>query len=544
MPNIPQYKNRIDGLDTRPIMRAADASADTARATVSTYNLLGRQVADAAGAIGGAVTDWQEERDRVKATEEISQGSAVGAALNATLAQEMNELVNTTDPNILPQKVQEFYANRVETALGDFTTKFSTKQGQEYATQITTRMRQHFFEVGAGATSTAKGSALRQNMVTLANQSSVAAREDPTSLNLQLHLIDTTTEGMISSNAKWLTPDQVAALRADAQRTRGEVVKAAGVGMAQINPDAALKDYTRGPFTTDVDADTVQQLSAYAEQVKRSNKSGADAAEEQRIKAEKRQFDQTMVKIEASVINPENGQVSVPPDYYRNLLNAATLPGADQNAIRSARDAAESIVKEQNTGALIQSDPSTYENFRSRLGVPFGAPNALTRSEVAQARASNHLSTSDYAFFSQNVAGEKDDPVRKEQQKQLDTFFTGLKSSITGSNSFGQQDPGGDQSFLAFQQDKQIQYWRGIAQGKTPMELLSPRSPDYIGRDVGGYQGSMKDQLERITGRLKGVYKPPSLPATLPTEPGAVPVQDNGRKPGESAADYLKRTGK
>lgn len=541
MPNIPQYRNRIDGLDTRPIMRAADATADTARATASTYNLLGRQFAEAAGAVGDAVTTWEEERERVRATDEISQGAAVGAALNATLSQERNELINTTDPNLLPAALEKFYAERVETSIGEYQQKFSTKQGQEYASQLSNRIRQHSFEVGAGAISTAKGAAIRQNIETLKNQASFAALADPTSVNLQLSMIDSTIDGLVSSNARWITPEQKSSLLAEASKMKREVVLAAGTGMADINPEAAMADYYKMPvFQQYTDAGDVSALERYA-RVRQGDRQQDMAARQRAVeKQQKDEVNAELVKLEADSIDA-NGNIVVPPNFAERFTNITRMPGAEVGEIRAMKNGYVAILKDQIDGTMRVSDPLQYEALRRNLDA-----GTLTKEQVYRARAANLLSNTDTSMFSQAAdALSRDDPAGRQNEKLFNEFLDGNKRFVTESNPIkGTFDQGGDRRFLEFSQDMRVRYAQGLAAGKNPYDLLSPRSPDYVARDIGRYQINRDEWRQNMSASRKAGGAPlPPEPVPGVSQPGAVPVQDRTRRAGESADDFFKRIG-
>ena len=107
----------------------------------------------------------------------------------------------------------------------------------------------------------------------------------------------------------------------------------------------------------------------------------------------------------------------------------------------------------------------------------------------------------------------------------------GFKPQIDKSNPLqGKLDPTGSAKFAEFQvfARDQEEKFRQTA-GKDPHDLYRPSSPDFIGNHVPAYYTSMQDSLITARRRITGDAKP------LAT--------DKQRKPGESIADWKKRTG-
>lgn len=536
MPNIPTYDAKTPGIDTRPLGRAADAYSSLARTRAYTGEYIGNRIAEA----GAVVQDFFDEREEQKATQEISQGSAASAAMNARLSSSLNDLVNKTDANLVPGAIDGWNQNTLEPELQRFQDSFETDKGKEYARRVTDSIRQHYFERGTADTATAKGAAVRQNATAMKNNLSAATLNDPTSLNMNLALVDTSMDALIEGNARWLSPAQMAALNEERRVIKAEITKAAGIGMADINPDAAAEDYRRKPqFAEYLGGEEISALERYARVQQNNRRQDAEAAEVARKKAEKEAVNKELVKLEIDSLT-EDGRLQVPSGYAERLTKIAMMPGADVGDIRAMKNGMDSIVKDEISGTTRASDPTMYEHLRTKLN-----NGTLTKPEVYQARADGLLSNTDTSMFSQAAeALSVEDPAGRQNEKLFNEFLEGNKKYITNSNPMQDtNDPNGDRRFMEFSQDTRVRYRAGLAAGKTPEQLLMPRSPDYIARDIGRYQTKFDDSLKLRTDAIGAGRMDPVAPVPEPGVGKPVVVEDRTRRAGESMEDFKKRIG-
>jgi hypothetical protein len=537
MPRIPEYTNPVTGIDTRGLDEASYSMSYAARARANAGEQIGRDIAGIGASIGRTYDAVADSIDENRATAEISAGSAASAAMQAKMSADLNQRVNEADPNVAPQVIDDFLNNEVDTRLTEFRDSFTTKKGKEYADRVSASMRQHFFERAAADKAIKAGQAFKQNFNTLGNQLSVASKEDPTSLTMNLGMVDTTFDAMVQANARWLTPSMLAALEGDRATVKREVTLSAMAGMAEINPEQAQKDYYKmGAVSQYLDGNDLRVMEGYARQRQADRDQDTAAREKALEKQQKAVVDQELIRLELSMID-ENGRITVPPDFAKRLTDIAMMPGAEVSGIRTIKNGYEAILKDQINGNYRASDPLQYEALRRNLNA-----GTLTKDQVFQARAANLLSDSDTSMFSQAAdALNNEGPEGRQQEKLFNEFLEGQKKYISATDPLKVvQDPAGDFRFMEFSQDMRVRYQKGLAAGKNPYDLLMPRSPDFIGRDIGRYQ--IRTDFKKTLENIKGSPTPPA-PVPDATQPGAVPVQDNTRREGESAADFLKRTG-
>jgi hypothetical protein len=175
-----------------------------------------------------------------------------------------------------------------------------------------------------------------------------------------------------------------------------------------------------------------------------------------------------------------------------------------------------------------KTDSATFNELFARINLPDGSTGKITDANQLNAYLiDGRLDIQDLDKLRAEV--EHKGTAEGEAEAKLKTgLYEVAKSTLTRSNPLiGLQDPIGDENLQRFTSWFLSEYQKQRGTGKSAAELLDPESPDYLGKRIRSYvrgpQDIMKDVLQSAT----------QAPGT------AIP-----RKPGESAADYLKRTGK
>jgi hypothetical protein len=125
-------------------------------------------------------------------------------------------------------------------------------------------------------------------------------------------------------------------------------------------------------------------------------------------------------------------------------------------------------------------------------------------------------------------------PEGERLMKRKADFITGISAQIDKSNPLmGKIDASGKQQVYEFSYfvDQKIDEYKKA--GKNPHDLFDPSKPDYMGapQTLTGFQKTMQESMKDFADQMRR--------SSVPTEESNAP-----RKPGESVADYLKRTGK
>lgn len=526
MPNIVEYNAGAGGL--QPSEQGIQANVQAARRVGSFYHQLGEDIGGTTAALGA---QYQQQLTR----HEVSAGSAALANMYDQQSSLWTQAAANADPNDI-HLADRYRKDVLEPALQSFGENFSTKEGQQWAQEQIGHFRQHMFEKTAADQSTLAGNAVVQNLMVLKNRASNITMNDPSSFDAVAGLIDNSVNAQIASHPN-LSVEAAGKMRDElTQQFKGEAAKSAVIGAIQKDPTAGRALLAAGKYNDYIDGTEVKQLDSYADAMQKAAIAQQRAAETEQSKAEKAAFTTATAHVAASLID-KDGNVAIPADYFKTVANLAMMPGAEPGQVRSMIDMGQALTRQE---AKPVDDPHTYEDFTRRMSLPATDPNALSMTDVFNARAHGLLTDKSWTFFKEATEMGDKDPGRKEAYKSLNQFFTDMKPSITKSNIFsGQIYPEQDQRYFQFQFDMQRAFDLRIKAGDKPADvaadLLDARSAHYLGRFIPQYaigtQQGQQIMADSITHGV-GVVAPAGGGA-----PGVSP-----RQPGESPAAYLART--
>lgn len=177
---------------------------------------------------------------------------------------------------------------------------------------------------------------------------------------------------------------------------------------------------------------------------------------------------------------------------------------AEATAVAIARDSNLEVTARERMIKLLEhvgrSDrtAATYgKDFYSlfqRIHAPEGDPNRLTDPAELYKHVTEGggLSLAGMEKLRTEMSGRRtpEGAAEAELRKQ---FYANAKAQISGSNEgLGfLKDPKGDELFLKFFAQSQADYEAGRKAGKSPTALLTPDSPDYIGKSITTYKRPM-----------------------------------------------------
>jgi len=525
MPNIRTYQNTQSGFSGDN--RGANSFGYTAQHLRQDYDSMGRQAESSIKTIG----------DKVVREAERSETSALAAKYAQTfesLTQSWNDTAKNSDPND-PDTGSKWREDVMRPALDELGIDLSTDKGRETYDRMSNQLQMHMFEKTTADQSAMAGDAAVSNINTMVNSYTNAVAADPSAMRGALPLLEAGIEATIASYPN-LTAQQASELRTKlTDEGRSNIASAAAIGMIDRNPSAFREAAASGQFDGLLDAQKIAQLDGYADSQERAAVSAQKAAETELRRQQTEYVVSASNQIVAQSVDPNTGAINIKPDFFKQTARLALMPNAPQGLARAMLDFGATKQREAAAGMPAVTDPLVYQDFSDRMFVPKGTPGALALAEVYQARAAGLLSDKDFTFYKGAVGDADKDPAKAEQNKKLEGFFSGYKSTITKSNPILKSyDAPGDQQFYRFQVEKRQQFQAGIDAGKSPDDLLNPSSKDFIGRDVGQYTYSSKQAIDltigNATGKTSGFVKNPDQEVVK-------------RLPGESAADYLKRSG-
>lgn len=176
-----------------------------------------------------------------------------------------------------------------------------------------------------------------------------------------------------------------------------------------------------------------------------------------------------------------------------------------------------------------KTDPATFNDLFTRIHLPPGSPGKIANENQLNAYVSSgRLSIEDLNKLRNEVQGNNTSEGESEGLLKKGLFEV-AKNTLTRSNPLlGIQDPIGEENLQRFNAWFLGEYQKQRESGKTPQQLLSPDSPDYLGKRLSSYVRSPQQILQDAIGSAS------QAPAT----------KAPARKQGETPDEYLKRIGK
>lgn len=498
----------------------ATAQAQAGRAWEGAFQNIGQTV-------GAGVAETEKAIVKHEAMKDTSNNSKAGADAFASLSAQLSAAAQKAqaDPNNADKHWADFQSS-MEDQLAKIGADNSTDAGHENAQRISATLRNEFTHQTIGAKATISGNQMVTNLEQTKNGLAQAVSNNPTLLGTAITMLKGSLEDQLAAHPG-LTPEQQAKIRSDyATPAMKDIAVAAFHTMADRDPAAAREALKRGEFAGLFEGHEINSLQNYAESMTRAQTEQERAAAAEARRAAKEQFDKATNNVISTVVNPENGQLQMPPDYFKNVIALKNLDQADDGTIRAMLSMGRSVTDDIEKGTPVTTDPHTYEDFRSRAFLAETDPRKLSTAEVLQARADHKLSDKDYTFWNSAVNELSKDEAKSASQKDFGKFLTSYKGYITGS-SFLKVDAYGDQKFYEWSARAQ-QMHDQMKQAKVPEDDIRKAIVGVLPQ----YQVSKDTALQSYTLKATTGLKP--LPA------GATVVK---RNPGESAADFLKRSG-
>jgi hypothetical protein len=225
-----------------------------------------------------------------------------------------------------------------------------------------------------------------------------------------------------------------------------------------------------------------------------------------------------------------------------------------KEVLKSNLDAFGSGSKEQfiqmfkaNADRPLKTDPRTFSELFKQIHLPEGDPNKITDdAQLNQFVIDRKLSFDDLGKLRGEIQGKK--TMQGQMEANLKAkFISSVSGSITNSvPAIGMMDNIGDQKLYEFQffVEQKIEAQRKA--GKSLEPLFDPKSAEYLGQYVPQYQRTMEEIMRDAGNNMQmrpagsGLAINPETSGT--PAPTGTPAPKKGRLPGESAADFLKRT--
>lgn len=465
--------------------------------------------------LGGALMETGDLISRRVEQENTSDVNARVAEANAALSLELQETIRTAEPG--DKEVFAQYNQKVDDTLSKIGEEASTPAARQFHAEASIRIKQQLKGTAASGQAQLAGVKAVDDYRKTINGLSAAAMADPSSLQLQMDLHSASIDNLVATG-------QLPASKAMELKSEGESSLARSTirGWATLNPEYAKQKLDSGEFNDLLGAEGKLQMYSAVEQEIR----GREADRERIARAQK----EALSKQQTSTQNEFLVKLNSNELTFEEISNSNLDPfgsGSKEQFIQ--------MMKTRNDPeARLKTDGGTFVNLFTRINLPDGDPKKIVDENELNKYVGNGLSFPDLNRLRDEMQGKQTEAGKIESQLKNQVMDI-AKGQLTKSNPLtGFRDPIGDEQMQRFMVYFLDEYSKKRKAGKTSQELLSPDSPDYLGKAISQYQRTPVQIMRDMAPKRSVPVDAAGVPVTTPVQPP--------RQQGESAAAYLKRT--
>lgn len=485
MPNIRQVDAGTD-IGLRTDDRAASSTANSGRRVAALYNTAAEANADTGRRVASAIQDAGRVAVDYVTNREINRGAAEAATVVSTLDQKWNATIKSADPND-PSVAAKFKEEQIEPTLEKLKGGFITEGGQKFAEGRVEAFRNHFNSKISSDMATMAGIAVRTNIATMTNQYSNMAISDPTSVKASLSAVEHSVNAMVDSSPTLTGPEAARVKQEVLQASQREIVRAAALGAINANPEAGLKQFSGPEYSKYLSGADLKAMEQQAKSVQRAER--VDESYRRTIEKQEKQD-----KSDASENKYLERLYSGDPAEAGKVTSKAIA--TDPTLTREARERMIGIVERQTKPETASKlSAQTFVGLlRDLRATDVDTDAVMTKAWDARMKdpgTPGSLSEKDFNQFRTEVTARKT-PEGAALEKDRAQFFKNYTGAIAGRS----YDPVlGSPKLYAAEMDARRQEQLLRSQGKDPHSLYDPASPNFFGKQLGKYQGSMQGDL-------------------------------------------------
>lgn len=505
MPRIQEYRSRVE----------APGPIQNRRASADDFTAGGL------GSIGQAVAQTGDMLAKRQEQQEISDLTVKMAEAHSKWTVDFKDRVQkgTLDPD----KFMEEFDNDI----GKLEENVGTFGGGQYLKKAAAQLKSHFYETTAAGASELAGKKAVADYSGSLNAFSSTLRNDPSSFELARQMHDEGVDNLVATSG--LPAEMAGKLKVQGAQ---DLAKSAVRGWIDLNPEMAREQLKSGKWNGLIDGDVKHQMFGEVEQAIR--------AKELEKERQRKEQERALEEQRKTTQNEFLGKITQGALSTKEILNS-NLEAFGSGSKKQFLD----MLEENTKNGGVKTDPATFIDLFNRIHLPDEDPKKLRdENDLNQYVISRRLSFEDLNRLRGEVQGKKtaEGAIEAELKKGVADIARGM---LTKSNPLmGLRDPVGDEQYQKYMAFFLKEFADQRKKGKTALELLSPESPDYLGKHIRNYtrtpQQIIKDMANMASQRDGGL----AAPSPSPSPSGTPQDPEKAKKPGESAADYLKRIGK
>lgn len=505
---MPQIKEYIQRTEVAGPMQGRRASSEE-------FGMMGRALQQAGGAV-------QQVGDAVYKRAEQSEISDASVKMSEAHAEFTNKL--NTDLQKGTVNAEEF-TKQYDDYMAKVSEGFSTRGAKQYLQKSSASMRAHFLESSFAAQSELAGVKTRENYNNTLKNFSSGLMGDPSSYETVRQVHNAYLDDLVATGG---LPATVAAKLRTAGET--EIAKSAVRGWIDLNPHEAKAQLASGKWDAAFDGDVKKQLLGESDMGIRSRE----------IEYERQQREAEKIKVQQ--------QQKTQNDFLEKMVNGQLTA---KDILKSNLDAFGSGSKQQFLNLMetnakeaerIRTNPGVFTDLFNRVHLPDGDPNKITDENQLNQYLGKGLTLEDIKNLRGEMQGRgtmagEEESIMKKQLMDI------ARTRLTKSNPMlGIRDPHGEEQLARYQNLFMTKYAEGRKAGKSATDLLSPDSPDYLGKFIGDYAKSPQQIMNDLVKMNRQVPQtaPQGTDSTTAPAPQVPPA--NARKPGETVEQWRART--
>jgi len=441
--------------------------------------------------LGGAISNFGDILSKRENQADVSDTHVALTQAQANLTNEYHQQLQDGSLDV------DKFKDHVRDTVDGIEDNVKTGAGANYFKTASAELQAHFLNTAAQGSSQLAGEKAKSNYMTSLNNSSSTLLNDPSSFEFTQSQQIQGIDALVAGGG---LPAEAAGKLKDHSNT--ELAKSAVRGWIRLDPEMAKKQLDDNKFGDYIDGDLKHQL--YSEV--KTQESANDTKQKQLEKQQRDALTAEQTKTQNDFLQKIQDGNLKPQDVLDSNLDP-TGGGSKEQFIN--------MIKRQNNETKdnrIQTDPYIMKDLYDRIHLPDGDPRKITDENELNKHFGNGLNMADL----KNLRGEISNKgtIEGEANSQMKkTFIQSAYQAIAKPDPVTKlADPEGAKNFQIWQSNFLSSYQEGLKSGKTPAQLLNPKSSDYLGQDIDQYQRSPQEVIKSIVNQRRGMSQPPLAP--------------------------------